>query len=696
MVRMLDRPSQLSLPLPPDETPAWAWDSQALKTDWERVPHPQWHIFRSPQVALDSLQNLAQIDFELNDGTVGFSFHWNDDSTFDREALLRFRLDVPPSGEAGPRKLSLQGHRISDLDFPGSARDEVIPRFFFLRLPRNQTMSIFEAVKLFRRGQEGNHSGRYESFGGQIRPSLHTKAGESWSFHGTFTSQPNLELRFSHYLDGADQIRYRVRLKATHTQANDWTHTGKFIADPAWRHLRIPLPKLSGNASLIFETESSEEKASVHWANPSLVSPSRGGPNVLIYVMDALRARQLSLYGYEKETAPFLRKLGEESLVFEQAYATTSWTKPTVASLMTSLYPMTHGIGATSYTDPVPESVTTLPEYFQKAGYHTAHFSANPLNANLSNLHQGFDVTYTPNAFLETNPAESGKKVRATTINRHLIPWIEAHRDRPFFIYVQTMDTHTPFEAPETPQALRGEGNLEDRYNAEIHANDAALRDLVSALREKKLLENTLLVITADHGEAFGEHGQGGHGTSVYQEEIRIPLVVSHQGKVQPERTKRPANLVDLMPTLLNYCQIDHDPQSVQGVDLLGDAVDRILVSAKFVYPRDEAFNADPSSEAYGIIHQPWKLIVLQQPDSPLTMALYHLENDPQERHNLAEDRPEILKDLFQKFLTFMKQQRRERAAFLNTHLNGKLGSIEPDRLSEEDAALLQSLGYTQ
>ncbi len=397
-----------------------------------------------------------------------------------------------------------------------------------------------------------------------------------------------------------------------------------------------------------------------------------------------------------------LNRLGHlpssQGLVFDQAYATSSWTKPSVASLLTSLYPQTHGVGAYSYSDAMPDSVQTLPEYFQREGYHTAQFSANPLSASLSNLHQGFDTTFTPNAFLKPSESNKGRKVRAKTLNQSIVPWIDRHKKDRFFLYIQTMDTHTPYDAPETPSHLTGSGSQEDAYNREIFANDRALEQLVGQLEAFDLLENTLILITADHGEAMEEHGQRGHGASVYQEEIHIPLLMYHKDRIPPARSDRPANLVDLLPTILAYCDINFDRNLVQGKNLLEPHSDRIIVSTRFAYPMDEEFRASENPEMYAVLKDHWKLIITQDRENEPALELYNLKDDPLERYNLTQIRTELRKEMFREYQLFLQDQRQRRGQFLRTHFGNHMGEKPPTEvqqtLTPEDEAQLRALGY--
>ena len=164
-----------------------------------------------------------------------------------------------------------------------------------------------------------------------------------------------------------------------------------------------------------------------------LQSQSTGRPNIVLYVVDALRPDRLGAYGYTKGTSPFLDRLAEQGIVFQNCYAAASWTKPAIASLFTSLYPQTYGVGRHSYLDVLPDSVPTLQDELRSHGYLTAQFSANPLSGTLSNLDQGFDYTFGPNAFEVANTESKQNKTHSDDLNRECYRGLKRIRMTNFF-----------------------------------------------------------------------------------------------------------------------------------------------------------------------------------------------------------------------------------------------------------------------
>jgi arylsulfatase A-like enzyme len=402
-----------------------------------------------------------------------------------------------------------------------------------------------------------------------------------------------------------------------------------------------------------------------------------------LYVLDALRADRLGDFGNPRRPTPFLDELASTGVAYRECYSQASWTKPAVASLLTSLYPQTHGVGATSSMDVLPDGVLTLQGALRTAGYTTAQFSANAFAATLSDLEHGFDYAFGPDAFPPRADGGPPGKVRSDEINARLLPWLTAHAHEPFFVYVHSVDTHPPW--PETP----GRTPL-DRYDAALEFNDRELRRLYQRLRELGLERDTLFVVTADHGEALGEHGQAGHGLSVHQEEIRVPLILSQRGRLMPRIVERPVQAIDVMPTILAHCAPATDRRGLQGTDLLAADASRArpAFSMRFVYPGDLAQPAaSASGESYAVIDGTWKWIA-----SGAEGALFDLSRDPFERNDLRAAQPERAERLGRLLEAFLASQAEARARFLAEHAGGSA----PSPAAREALERLRSLGYSR
>ena len=311
-----------------------------------------------------------------------------------------------------------------------------------------------------------------------------------------------------------------------------------------------------------------------------------GRPNILLIVVDTARADRFSFAGYARPTSPEIAVLASEGTIYERAYTPAPWTLPAHASLFTGLFPSSHG--ADSGHLRLDEEFRTLAECLHDAGYRTQGYAANPWVGRQYGLAQGFD-TY-EEIWKEGRGGEedAGAKALNARVERFL-EWRGDNPDarrQPFFIFINYLEPHLPYNPPEPsrsrflpagvdraaverlrqfkhPDEVRyvlGLGGpslddlsiLSDLYDGELSYVDGRVGDLARFLRERGLLDETILVITSDHGEAIGDHGFLDHKMNVFEELLRIPLVVRHPATVKAgRRIREPVMLQDLYPTLL-------------------------------------------------------------------------------------------------------------------------------------------------
>jgi arylsulfatase A-like enzyme len=317
---------------------------------------------------------------------------------------------------------------------------------------------------------------------------------------------------------------------------------------------------------------------------------------VILIAVDTLRADHLSTYGYERETSPNLDRLvREEAIRFDCAYSASSWTLPSMTSLMTSLHPHEHGVEDRGQR--LHPSVPTLAAAFAGQGWYTAGFITHIYASSLFGLDTGFAEFH--DVSIDWDYGE-GMQVRADELNELALPWIHAHRDETFFLFLHYFDPHWDYEPPPPFDQLftdpgyagpaRGDwrylrkflgadermepADLEHvvaLYDGEIRYTDHHLGRLFEELRALDLWEDTLLVITSDHGEEFQEHGSVHHVRTLYEEVLRVPLIVKLPGgrpdgwrEVVPE----PVAGIDVAPTILSAAAL-HTPPSFEGRDLV-------------------------------------------------------------------------------------------------------------------------------
>ena len=343
-------------------------------------------------------------------------------------------------------------------------------------------------------------------------------------------------------------------------------------------------------------------------APPPAAPPPR--PNVVVVLVDALRAQSLGLYGYDRKTAPHVAAFARGGYVFDHAYAQAPCTFPSVNSILTSRPPLEF-VGQPDGRLGIPDGIPTLPEILRAHGYSTAAISASPIVRRTPsgfNPHGGFG-----RGFERFNEACLWN--RATCVNqrvRRMLP----HLPEPFFLYLHYMDVHGPYRPPETwprkfavdpyrgttegvatgdpnpIEALLSGGtdpdsipraaveHLRDLYDEEIAFFDAHFQVLLDELRRRGRLDRTLFVFLADHGEQFLEHGEVKHCHSVFDVETRVPLIVRlprELEKLPPRRIESPVANLDVLPTILDYLRIE-PPAGLEGKSLRPAIDDRTAV----------------------------------------------------------------------------------------------------------------------
>ena len=451
---------------------------------------------------------------------------------------------------------------------------------------------------------------------------------------------------------------------------------------------------------------------------------------IILFISDTMRRDHLEAYGYERSTAPTLTKLANEGVLFADNISQASWTKVSVPSILTSLYPSTHGI--TDIPDRLPSSVTTMSEAFRDAGYATWPTSSVVFTGKLSNLHQGVDVLHERTSIGELD--HSRAKTARTYVDRFL-EFAGDHHDVPFFAFIHVFDPHSPFEPYAPYDALWGttEGTAEhergmelwegasnpdglptqeemdstdvdqelfvqhenDWYDGSIRAMDVEIARLMEGLEQLGIADETLFVLMSDHGEEFLEHGYHFHGNSVYGEMINVPLIMHWPG-VLPGGTvvEQTTESVDMMPTLLELAGIT-PPEQAQGQSLLPLIVDPEGVS-EFGAIQRAAFSERVAAagisdlglphDSYAIVLDGWKLVQNEnQAEDWPEFELYDHVKDPLDLDDVAGDHPDIVANLATELSTW-----REWAVSLRPPPD--TDAIQD--MSPEEIARLRSLGY--
>jgi len=408
--------------------------------------------------------------------------------------------------------------------------------------------------------------------------------------------------------------------------------------------------------------------------------------NVVLFLIDTLRADHMSLYGHDRQTTPFLDQLGKNSVVFDRAQAPAPWTLPSVPSIHTSTFPCEHGV--TRDKQAIRPEIPTMAERFKRMDYHTISLYVNNWAGPITNMNRGFDVCRKPDAKFFVDGPQVSRQLRTRP-------------DKPFFFYIHNIEPHNPHNAlPQlisrfgsvSPQTRGTIGRLVRRnYNSQLKwdwdhgqalgtsdktaAIDAVLAQLHPLLTQHKLLydavvleadmrvasvvkslkadglwKNTLFIVLADHGDEFEDHGHYLHSQSVYQELTHVPLLVHFPGSEYAEkRVPRVVSLLDVLPTVFDYLGRPDLIGGARGRSLMplirgeeGDPpepfiITTVRINRKKFYPPWGATRGN-INVALMTPEGRWKAIWNADSD---TVELYDLASDPHELNNVCAEQAE-------------------------------------------------------
>jgi choline-sulfatase len=371
-------------------------------------------------------------------------------------------------------------------------------------------------------------------------------------------------------------------------------------------------------------------------AKPALELPAEvpERPHLVLVTIETLRPDHLSLFGYSRRTSPRLDELAASSLVFERAYAAAPATRLSLAALLSGRTPSSlrwlAQPAARGMRRIAPEN-PWLPLTLQRAGYHTVavHTSFRAFTAvEGAGFDRGFDVYDT-----STHLDFVGGTMRGFPGNSQLdraLALLDGADERPVFLWIHLVEPHYLYEqSPDSPSFGTDEIAL---YDAEIAEADRLLGRLSDALRERAMLDRTLLVIAGDHGEEFGEHGERFHTSNLYEPQVRTALVMRVPG-LSPRRVKEAVALTDLAPTLESLLRLPSLAfNASEGRNLLPYLLHGEPLKAGFFL---ENFRVDSGAQrATALVDWPFKLIYEEE---GRTLELYDLERDPGERHNVYD-----------------------------------------------------------
>ncbi|MEE8592668.1 MAG: sulfatase [Candidatus Bipolaricaulota bacterium] len=416
-----------------------------------------------------------------------------------------------------------------------------------------------------------------------------------------------------------------------------------------------------------------EAKRPVHPAGLLRRALDENSVNVVYYLIDALRADHLGIHGYHRELAPNIRALAEQGITFTHAFANATWTKPSVASTFASV--PAEAQGWRGLGGQVPNALVLFTEVLRERFAETCIVTENPYPTAISNLARG-------SSFVKRTGLPSYHEQWEFSLNEAL-SFLQHHKDRRFFLYVHTMEPHAPYRPkPHYLNLVMSPGEEPedvDRYDAEIALADDNLQRFVSKLKSLGLYEKTLLIITADHGEAFREHeGLEFHGGKPYNELIHVPLIMHLPGVLpRGETVQQAVQLRDISPTILDVFNAPI-PEQFQGKSLL-----------PLIEGRTEGFQDrtifSTSAGVTAAVKGRWKLL-----SGSGMHSLFDLSADPQERKDVAGAHSAVATLLSEETKAHHARQRAVRAAIQKKE---DAATVE---LDTDELEALRALGYIE
>lgn len=429
-------------------------------------------------------------------------------------------------------------------------------------------------------------------------------------------------------------------------------------------------------------------------------------PIVLLIVVDTLRADRLGCYGHTRPTSPGIDRWAERAALFEHAFASSGWTAPSVGSILTGCIPPRHGLGSRKIDAkggvewmPLGTGLPTLAERLSAGGFRTAGFVTNPFLGNELGAGRGFHTYHSAKT--------SNRSIRRADTGVSLaLSWLERRKNEPRFLFLHMMDPHMDYDPSEATRG-RFTGDLEGRlpvqgvdkvreeglastarrefvsaaYDEEICFVDMQITRLLDTLEESGQLQDAIVILTSDHGEEMFEHGGFEHGHSLYQEILRVPLLI-WAPSVRPGRYSERVSLVDILPTLLEGARVSETTPTATSL-LDGISLWPLITEGKV----SDAFD-HRSLLVHGAYHGPEQAALVDWPHKLVLPGngpprLFHLEDDPGETDDRAADDT--------KRTERMRAELEERIRKAQVQ---RLGA-KPIALDAETLERLRSLGYT-
>ncbi len=477
---------------------------------------------------------------------------------------------------------------------------------------------------------------------------------------------------------------------------------------------KISLSFIKNQRIILYLITEGDNDQGAFWFQPIIYEPNQSENNIILISLDTLRADHLSIYGYHRKTSPNIDALAKDSIIFYNAIAPSSWTLPSHMSLMTSLYSIHHNVKKEDNI--LKPSIITLAQILSTNKFYCAGFTGGGFLSAHYGFSRGFD-------FYQENPNDALSFDAARKLASQAINFLNYNKDKKFFLFLHTYQIHNPYFSPppynklfSTDEKQKVNMNVEgilggkesyfkplpnyikeniiSLYDGEIRYTDEILiKRIIEELKKLKLYDRSLIIITSDHGEEFYEHKAWLHGHDLYNEIIRIPLIIKlphseHKSKV----INTFVSLIDIFPTILSIAKINYSNYKIDGENL----IPLILGKAKsipIIYSEvDENIVSLHNTKKIAAIKQNEKIIYNEPysyesagffsfaPPERLKIEFYDLEADPNEKSNIYFRKSSSATNIF----NIVK------ALYINEK------KIHPEKvpLSKELIEELKSLGY--
>ncbi len=587
----------------------------------------------------------------------------------------------------------------------------------------------------------------WQGLKGIYHESIVSRSPEAIRFGLTLPKNPWLDLNIGTIEDGPVKFRVSIQEKS---KKEEVVFERTITRPHVWQPVTLDLANGGKKVTLSLSVSTEKNGMIGFWGSPAIRDrvaknqdsaklPPQG---VIIIWTDTLRPDHLEAYGYDRKTAPNVKRIASEGVLFNRCVSQATWTKVASPTLFTGLYPTAHGV--LDFPDRLPNAAETMAEVFQKAGYATIGFSSNLFTGTYSNFHQGFDQLHEGDSLADPNSSKTTREYMD-----RLLPWLDDHRQAPFFIFLHAYDAHDPYEPyppyntlwadasmksahekqledarkviksplmklfgmPNRSEMLEAKINPEEFvkyakgwYDGSIRAMDTEIGRLLEFLQNNNLAQNTLLVFVGDHGEEFLEHERMFHGQHVYGELTSVPLIFWAPGRLRGGLTvKDTVETVDVMPTILELAGIKA-PQNMQGQSLTelfskqasgktaeANSILGVWKRPAFSMKAATVGNDSPppqETESFAVVLNEWKLIhnTKRKGDTP-EFELYNQTSDSINKTNVAKQNPEAVKRLSR-----LIEEWREKSS---------ANRLKPDAeaaqsLSQEELERLRALGYIQ